>query len=138
MTRPKLRLAISLVGEIEAVDVQLLTVDDHHLAVITDEVARRAADRGARVQQPLLELAQSLLAASVGMGNQRPHRHPTANRSLDGFFQRLQVKAEDDDVDGFPGAFNRCHDRVDPVRRLHNELHETSVVVRLSRAGYGF
>ena len=75
-TMPRLRLLRSSACEVESVHVQLFTVDDHHLAVIARQVVGRARHGDAGIQHPQLELAQPLVAAGVGVGNQRPTATP--------------------------------------------------------------
>ena len=61
-------------GVVEAEDVQR-AVDDHHLAVVARQVVGRARDGDAGVEQPHLELPQALLAALVGVRDERADEH---------------------------------------------------------------
>jgi len=52
-------------GEVETVDVERATVHDHHLAVIAHEIVGGARHCDARLEEQLLQLAQTLGAAAI-------------------------------------------------------------------------
>ena len=69
---PKLRLfSMSRPREVVAVDVQHAPVDDHHLAVIANQVVRGARDGDAALEELHLELPQALRPAAVLVRRQR-------------------------------------------------------------------
>jgi hypothetical protein len=100
--------------------VQRLAVDDDHLRVVTDELIRGARDGDARLQHAELELAEALLPSRVGVGNDRPHRHAAFDRRLDRLFQRLEVEAEDEQVERLGGRLDGGDQRLDSVARLND------------------
>src|SRR5262249_14522253 len=67
-----------LVGKIEPQQVELAAVDDHHLAVVTDQIVSRTGYGYALGKEAHLELAQAIFAGAVGVGDERCHRNPTA------------------------------------------------------------
>ena len=121
---PKLRLFSHVeAGEVEAVDVKDPAVDDHHLAVVADQIVGGARHGDAGLEQVHLELAQDLGAAAIVMGGQRPH----ADAAGDGGLQRARdlqaIEPEDQDVDATFGLLDRGDDRGDAGVGLNDELH---------------
>ena len=110
-------------GEVEPVDVQLPAVDHQHLAVVPQPVLVGPGHRDTGGQQAQLELAQLLLAALVGVGNQGAHGDASRHRGLEGDGDVLHVQAEDDDLDAASRAGDGRQDRLDAVIGLHDELH---------------
>ncbi len=74
-------------------------VDDHHLAVIARQVVGGARDGDPGVEQLQLELAQALLAAAVGVRDERAHDDAARDGRLERLLELGPVEPEDDDVD---------------------------------------
>src|SRR6187551_3074780 len=62
-------------GEVEGQDEEQAPVDDQQLVVIAREVVGGPRHLHARLEQTHLELAEALLAAVVGVGDERGHRY---------------------------------------------------------------
>ena len=98
-------------------------VDDHHLAVVARADRQRSGHRDAGLEQPHLELAQILLSAAIGMGDQRADDNTSGNRSLERLLELRAIEAEDDDVDRLLRAFDACTSGARPVFGLDDEFH---------------
>ena len=109
-------------GVVEAEDVQHV-VDDHHLAVIARQIVGGARHGDAGVEQPQLELAQALLAAAVGVRDQRPDHDAARHGRLERLLELDAIEAEDDDVDRLPGLTHRFQQRGEAVVGLDDQLH---------------
>jgi hypothetical protein len=102
---------------VEAVHMERLAIDDHHLAVITDELGARSSDGDARLEHPELQIPQSLLASRVGMRDERADGDAAPDGGLEGLFERLQIEPKDDDVDGLLRLLDGVEKRLDTVMR---------------------
>src|SRR5207248_944813 len=110
-------------GEVEAVDVQDLAVDDHHLAVVADEIVGGARHGDPALQQLQFEFAEALGPASILMRGQRAHAY-AANDSLFEIARDLHaIEPEDQDVDGLARASDCVDDRDDAGIRLDYKFH---------------
>ena len=69
------------------------------LVVIAHEVLGGPRDGDALLEQAHLELAQALLAAVVGVRDERGHRHAALGRRLQRRLDVGAIESEDDDVD---------------------------------------
>ena len=107
---------------VEAVDVQPV-VGEHHLAVIPRQVVGGASHGDPRLEHPRFQLAEDLLAAAVGVRDQRPDRDAARHRRLERFLELGAIEPEDHDVDGFAGVSDRLQHRSEAVVRLDDELH---------------
>ena len=103
--------------------MQFFAVDDHQLGVVADQLVIGAADHDALVEHAQLELAQPLLAAGVGVRDERADRDAAFDRGFDGLLDRLQVEAENDEVERFLRALDGVERRLDAVSRLNNQIH---------------
>jgi hypothetical protein len=112
-----------LPGVVEAEHHGAVAVDDQQLAVVAHHVVRGPRQGHADFQQPALQLAQLALAAAVGMRDERAHRHAAADGSGNRLLDRIEVEAENDDVDALLGAVDRLDQRSDTVVRLNDDLH---------------
>ena len=81
------------------------------------------ADRDAGVEQPQLELAQDLLAAAIGVRDQRADDDAARDRRLERFLELDAIEPENHDVDGLLRVADRLHQRRQAVVRLDDELH---------------
>ena len=109
-------------GVVEAEDVERV-VDHHHLAVIARQVVGGARDDDAGREEAHLELAQVLLAAAIGVGDQGAHGYAARHRRLERLLQLRPIEAEDDDVDRALGLLDRLQQRRHAVVWLDDELH---------------
>ena len=110
-------------GEVESVDVEHPAVDDHHLAVVADQIVGSPGNRDARLEQLHLQLAQVLGAAAIGMRRQRAHVDAAGDGRLERARDLKPVEAKDEQVDRLRGLLDRVHDRCDSVVGLNDELH---------------
>ena len=76
-----------------------------------------------RVEQAQLELAQALLAAAVGVRDQRTHHDAARHGRFERLLELDAIEAEDDDVDRLPGLRDGLHERRDAVVGLDDQLH---------------
>ncbi len=114
--------------------MQLLAIDDHHLAVVPHEIVSGSRHGHSAVKQAQLELAKALLPAFIRVRNQRPHR----DAALHGRRQRIghvrPIEPEDEDVDRFSGPLDRGDRGDDASVRLSQELHTELPMHLLIRA----
>ena len=66
--------------------------------MIANEVVFRAAHRHAGFEQTEFELPEPLLAAPVGMSNERAHHDPAGDGCSQFFLEQVEVESKDDDV----------------------------------------
>jgi hypothetical protein len=109
-------------GVVKAEQVQRLAVHDHDLVVVAVQVVVGAAHGGTGLEQILLELAQFLLTAAIGVRDQRAD-HDAAGRGrrqCRGYVP--PVEPEDADVQARLGLVDRAYQRRDAVVRLDDDL----------------
>src|SRR5262249_49669933 len=107
-------------GEVEAVDVEDLAVDDDHLAVITHEVVGGGRHRPSGLEQLHLELAKTFGAATILMGGERADAHPARHGSLERAADLGAVEAEDQNVNVLLGLLDGRDDRRNSGVGLNN------------------
>ena len=110
-------------GEVEPVQVQHAAVDDHHLAVIAHQIVGGARHRDAAVEQLHFELAQALLAAAIGVGDQGPHADASRHRGSQRVGHVAAIEPEDHDVEALLGLLDGGQDRGNAGFRLHDDFH---------------
>ena len=110
-------------GEVEAVDMQDLVVDDHHLAVIADKVVGGARHGDTGLEQRQFQFAQALGAAAIGVRRQRAHAHAAGDRGRERVGNLEPIEAKDEDVDALLRLPYRRDDRGDAGVRLYDEFH---------------
>ena len=113
-------------GEVEAVHVEDALVDDHHLAVIADEIVGAAGHGHAGGQQPQFQLPQDLVAAAVSVRDDGAHVDPTLHRPFEGVRNLVPIVPEDEHVDGLFRLFDGSNNGPDASVGLNDEFH-TSV-----------
>ncbi len=108
---------------VEAIDMQHRAVDEHHLPVISGQVVRGARDRDAALEQAQLELAEILLAASIGVRDERTNDDAAADRRVERLLDLHPVESKNDDVDRLAGLLDGLYDRLHAIVGLNDELH---------------
>ncbi len=103
--------------------MQLFLIDDHHFAVIPDQVFSRPAHGDALGEHPQFELPQPLVGPLVSVRNQGADVHAARHGRLNCLFDLLEVEAENDEVEGFSGAVDSLQQGVDAVFRQDDQLH---------------
>ena len=93
------------------------------LVVIAHEIVGGPRHGHALLEQAHLELAQALLAAVVGVRDERGHRHAALGRRLQRRLDLGAIEPEDDDVHALRGVLDGRHERRDPVLGLNQQLH---------------
>ena len=91
--------------------------------MVARQVVGGAGHGGAALEQPQLELAQRLLAALVGVGDQRAHRDAARDRRFERLLDLGAVEAEDHDVDDLLRLVIAADDGRDAVVGLDDQLH---------------
>ena len=74
-------------------------------------------------EQPHLELAQVLLAAAIGVGDERANRDAARHRRGERLLQLRPIEAEDDDVDRALRALDRLQQRREALVGLDDQFH---------------
>ncbi len=110
------------VDKVERQQEQRPAIHDHHFAVVTNQIIRRAPHGYASLEKTRLQAAQLRLAAPVGVSDQRAYRNALAGRSFQGGLQLFPVHAEDEDVNALLGALDPCQKRRDAIVRLNQQL----------------
>ena len=110
-------------GEVEAVDVQHAAVDDHHLAVIANEIVGGPGHGHPGRQQPQFELSQDLVAAGMGVGDEGANGDAAADGRFEGPGNLLAVEAKNENVDGLFCLLDGRDDRSDAGVGLNDEFH---------------
>src|SRR6185312_4764363 len=111
------------VREVEAEEIEQLVVDDHHLAVVTDEVIGGACNGNALRQQPRFQAAKISFFALIGVRDERFHAHASLGGSHERFFDLGPVETEDQDANGL-FRFAQCVEQgLDALVRLNEQLH---------------
>ena len=110
------------VGEVICQQIKFLTIHQHHLAVIADQVVRGTGHRDSFFQEPHFQLAQVLLSTAIGKRDQRMDK----DASLGGVFQRVLdlrlVEAKNNDFNAFLCPFDGFKQGRGAIRRLNNQL----------------
>ena len=91
--------------------------------MIARQVVGRSRDGDAGREQPHLELAEVLLAAAVGVGDERADRHAARDRRRQRLLELRAIEAEDHDVDRLLRALDRLQERRQAVVGLDDEFH---------------
>src|SRR5262249_43360991 len=105
------------------VDVEDPAVDDHDLAVVTDQVVGCPRHGNTGLQKVHLELSEDFGAAAILMSCQGPNAHAARHGGLQGAGDLQAIEPENQDVDRLPGLLDRGDDRGDSGVRLDDELH---------------
>src|SRR5690348_6089175 len=108
--------------------MELFAIDDHHLAVVADQIVGSTGDRNSAIQKAQLQLAQVLLASAIGKSDQRINCDATFYRVFQSLFDLHPVEAEDDDLDRALRPLNGFHQRLDSIPRLNKQLHATELL----------
>ena len=106
------------VDKVERQQEQRPAIDDHHLAVVTNQVIRRAPHGYARLEKTRLHSAQLGFATPVGVSDQRTNGNALARGGFQGRLKLLPVHAEDQDVNALLGALDAGKKRRDAIVRL--------------------
>jgi hypothetical protein len=109
--------------EVEAVYMENGVVDDHHLAVIPQQIVSRARHGHPTLEQLQLELAEVFLPAAIGVRRQRPDVDAAAHRGFQGARQFRAVEPENEDIDRFFCLLDCREDGGDARIGLNDELH---------------
>src|SRR6185312_15400856 len=112
----------------EGEQVEFFLIDDHHLAVVADQIVGGAGDCNSAVQKAQLELSQVLLASAIRESNQRIDRYSTFYRVFESLFDLQPVEAENDDLDRDLRPLNGFHQWLDSISRLDQQLHATELL----------
>ena len=102
--------------------MQDATVDDHHLAVIADQVVGGPRDGDALLEQVQFELAEALLTAFVRVRNQRNDFNAAFDRP-DGIFELVEIESENDNHEPPLCPLDGREQRRDALIGLRHELH---------------
>src|SRR5262249_3715105 len=78
--------------------VQFLAINQHHLAVVADQVVGSPGDGDSRSQKPQFEFAQISFAAPVGIRDESAYRDTSLNCLLEGSLQIHPIETEDHDL----------------------------------------
>ncbi len=116
-------------GEVEQHHEERAVVDDHELRVIPRQVVAAARHGHAGAQQSKLELAQQLVAAAIGVGDERAHAHATTDGRLERLLDLGAVEAEDSDVDGLLGFLDGVDDGRHAIFGEHQQFHKVLAII---------
>src|SRR5262249_2678837 len=121
--------------EVERQQVERAPVNDHHLAVIADQVFGRTRDFDVTFDQTFLQLLDFFQALFVGISNQRVDAD-AASGGCDQLLLDLQpIQAVENDFDAFCRFLNSFEKRLNAVAWLNDNLHRKSSGFRSERAG---
>jgi hypothetical protein len=90
--------------------------------VVADQIIGRPCDGYATVQEAHLQLAEILLAASIGKRDERLNRDTSFDGILERFFDFQAIKAEDHNLNALLCPLDSFHKRRDAVPRLNQQF----------------
>src|SRR6185369_17444262 len=90
-------------SEVETEDIYLLTVHDHHLAVVTHQVSGGSSDRHTARQKTHFQLSELVLTAAIGERDQRMHKESAFHGVNQRTFDLIAIEPEDHDLDRLLG-----------------------------------
>ena len=120
---------------VESVHVQLFTIHDQQLAVIAGQVVRRPRDGDTGIEHPQFQLAQTLVAAGVSVGDERTDRDAALHRRFNRLLHGFQVEPEDGNVQRGLRPLDRGKDGLGSVCWLYDEF-QRMCLLNLDRAGH--
>ena len=107
------------VNKVERQQEQGAPIDNHHLAVVTDEIVGGSAHRDSRLQEPHLQSAQLGFATAVGMSDESTNRNAPARSGLQSILEFFPVQAKYQDIDTLLGLLDRRQKGRDAVAGLN-------------------
>jgi hypothetical protein len=118
-------------SEVETEDIYLLTVHDHHLAVVTHQVSGGSSDRHTARQKTHFQLSELVLTAAIGERDQRMHKESAFHGRQSTHVRSHRIEPEDHDLDRLLGLAYSFYQALDAMARLNDELHLCAIPRRL-------
>jgi hypothetical protein len=110
--------------------VEHALVDDHELGVVADQVVAGTGNGDSGREQAKFELAEKLVAAAMGVGDEGADADAAADRRFEGAGDFVPIVPEDGDVYGFPGLLDGVDHRGDTGIGLDDKFHTSEPASR--------